>query len=236
MQNLFSSRSFLWINLQQGSNHAWQVTRELMRNLGVNAFDHSVIQSFHVFSRKWRWQCCHLIQNCTEWPDVRRLIIWLILPNFRWCVIRRSSLCLHLIVFCDLAHVKITKFHSAIFRQENVCVFNVSVDYLLLVKVMETCNHLVENRPNLCLLHKLWSLLALVNFWLEVAAVCILHNDAEGAGWLFEEGLLVACDVGVVDWGQDTHFVDSILFFLCWQLAKFDLSVRMNVIQTVLLS
>lgn len=57
----------------------------------------------------------------------------------------------------------------------------------------------------------------------QIAPVSELHEYAEGATELFEEGRLVADDVGGVDRGEESDFVECIILFSCVELHHFDL-------------
>jgi len=75
------------------------------------------------------------------------------------------------------------------------------------VQSFEPAHDLNEVVPYLGL-RKLESLPLLVIDQLEhVAAIRVLHDDAEAVGGVLEEGLLVANDVDVVDGSEDADFV-----------------------------
>lgn len=99
---------------------------------------------------------------------------------------------------------------------------------LLRMQVVEAINHLVEDGPDFSLLHVGLGALAVVDFRLQVTSICELHHDAECLGCLFDEGLLVAGDVWVVDGGKDPHFVNRIIFLLLRQLGHFDLNQKLT--------
>ena len=54
----------------------------------------------------------------------------------------------------------------------------------------------------------------IVNDHKEVTAVCILHDDAQTAGVVLEEGLFVANDVRMAHRGQDADLIECVLFLL----------------------
>jgi hypothetical protein len=73
------------------------------------------------------------------------------------------------------------------------------MDDLLLVKSLQSQDHLIKNRPDILLLGELGSFLCVVYLCLEVAIVAVFHYNAETLGGLFKKGLFIGSDVRVVD-------------------------------------
>jgi hypothetical protein len=108
--------------------------------------------------------------------------------------------------------------------KEYVCAFDVSVYNLDVVKSVESNNHLVQYAPYLFFLHEPVRFLEVVDLGLKVAAISVLHHDAESLRAFLKECLLVCDDVGMVDGCQDSDLIQSIVFLLIIQFAELDLS------------
>ena len=51
------------------------------------------------------------------------------------------------------------------------------------------------------------------DFLVQVAVVGVLHDNANGVSGFVEEGLPVLDDVGTFEAGEDSDFIDGVLFF-----------------------
>lgn len=65
-------------------------------------------------------------------------------------------------------------------------------------------------------------LLVIGDFLLQIAAISILHNDAEKVKGLIVKGLFVADYVFGLDWGEDSDFVKSIDFLFLLEFLDFN--------------
>jgi len=87
-------------------------------------------------------------------------------------------LSLHDPKFGDFAHIEVAQLNSSIFVEENVGTFDVSVDDLAPMKLMQAKHHLLQDHPDFALTHNLAMLSCVFYFGIEVATVSHLHDDA----------------------------------------------------------
>ena len=85
----------------------------------------------------------------------------------------------------------------------------------------EAPDDLDEVVPNLLLAKYLVTLLLLVNQLEHVAAIRVLHHEAETVGCVLKEGLLVANHVGVTDRSENADLIECILFFFATEFLQF---------------
>ena len=149
------------------------------------------------------------------------------MPHLRRSVVRSTSLRLKLPGLCDFRDIEIAELYKTILRQKYVRTLNVPVYDFLLVKGIKARYHLEENRPNLSLLHVVVRcLFQCIDLGLQIPTVCELHHNAERGSGLLKEGLLVASHVAVLNGGQNSYFVDSVVLFFLGKLGKLDLHQR----------
>jgi hypothetical protein len=97
------------------------------------------------------------------------------------------------------------------------------------MELFEALNNLEKQVPNNLLSEKLILFFTVLNLKPEILIVGQLHYYAiwvnwvpEGFGSFVDKGLLVADDVHVADWGQDTDLVQGVLFLFGGQVDYFD--------------
>lgn len=66
MENLIRIWPLFRINLQHLLQNGVEVRRVVRWNLGVHTFQNSVVESFHVFGRKWWIQSNQLVENAAQ--------------------------------------------------------------------------------------------------------------------------------------------------------------------------
>lgn len=93
---------------------------------------------------------------------------------------------------------------------------------LKIMERLETSNDLDKKVPDLLLCEVGVSFLVIVDQHEKVTAISILHDQAKTVSRVFKEGLLVANDVWMVDRGQNTHLIQSILLLFGREFAHFD--------------
>jgi hypothetical protein len=64
----------------------------MARNLRIGAFKDALEETVHVISPKRRNKGTHLIDYTAQGPNVRLVVIGLVLPNLGTCIVRSSSL------------------------------------------------------------------------------------------------------------------------------------------------
>lgn len=85
---------------------------------------------------------------------------------------------------------------------------------------MQAVDHLIEDGPDVFLLHVLHRLLVLVNLCLQIATIGELHHNTQRGTALFKEGLFVCRHIFMLNRGQNAHFVDCIVLLFGRELGK----------------
>ena len=95
----------------------------------------------------------HFIQNATQRPDVRFLIVWFLLTDFRRQVVRSSdsSLCTIICVLQDSGYTKVSNLYLATLSHENILRLQISVKNFSIVYVFDSECHLDKPVKNLVL-------------------------------------------------------------------------------------
>lgn len=100
------------IDLQHAFNDCSQLLGVIISDLGVNSLYDFLVKSVHVLSPEGRLECGHLIDHAPETPNVRFVIIRLVLPNLRTSIVRSTSLSIEKSIFCDFGNIHISQFGS----------------------------------------------------------------------------------------------------------------------------
>ena len=162
------------------------------------------------------------VQNAAHRPNITPVIVDFVVPNLWTGVIRSSSLGHGELSFHNFWYVQVSQFSNAI-DKKYVGRLDVSVNDFVRVQDLEASEEIVGNLPDKVFI----KLMIFGHFFfdeaLQVAAICILHDDAESGIFLLEEGAFVLDDVGGVDGCQQTNFIEGIIFFFGAELIHFDL-------------
>ena len=127
-------------------------------------------------------QSDHLVQDATQGPDIRLLIVRLFLANLRGQVIWCSNSCLSAVIgmlenSCD---TKVTDFDRAILVHENVLCFEISMKNFSVVNMLDGQGHLNEPVEDLVFTVAHFSYLFLVsNLGIQVSTIGIVHDDTK---------------------------------------------------------
>ena len=132
-KNCFTTWTHLWSYLNHDFDNLVHFGRKYAWYLRVDALEHLFVYALHVFSSKWRLESNCLIKNTSKWPDVRLVVVRLISPHLRTCVIGSSSLCVKQAFLGDLTDIHISKLGYAILVQENVGALEVTMKNLCVV-------------------------------------------------------------------------------------------------------
>ena len=160
-------------------------------------------------------QSNHFVQNTTERPNVRLLIIWLLLTNFRREIIRSSngSLCAIISMLKNSCNTKVSNFDRPILVHEDVLSFEISVKDFPIVNVLNGKSHLDKPIKNLVFrVTDFSNFLLICNFGVEISSVGIVHDNAKTP--LVHKRLFVGNDVRMPHCFQDMNFVDGIFTLL----------------------
>ena len=97
---------------------------------GVFGCHHFLVKLFHAVRLEWWPFGQHLVEYTPYRPDVALLIIWLVFPNFRACIVWGTCLCVQHSSLENFRNVEIPQLGFAFAREENVGAFEVSMTYL----------------------------------------------------------------------------------------------------------
>ena len=84
---------------------------------------------------------------------------------------------------------------------------------------IESTNDLRKNFPNEFFTNVIVSLDAAFDYFLQVTTLTILHNYVDLKIWLVYNSVIIAHDVGVLQFPQNIDLRDNLLFFLFIHLA-----------------
>jgi hypothetical protein len=126
----------------------------------------------------------HFVQDASKRPNIRLLVVRLLLADLWRQVIRSSYSCLSAIigVLQNTSNTKVTNLDRPILVHEDVLSLQISVQNFPVVNMLNSESHLNKPVENL-----VFTVTDFANFLLvgdlsvEVSSVCIVHDDAETA-------------------------------------------------------
>ena len=89
------------------------------------------------------------------------------------------------------------------------------------VECLKATHNLDEVVPDLFLAESVIVFLFVIDQLQDVAAISILHYDAEAIGRIFEKGFLVADYIRMADACEDSDLVESVLFLFAAEFLHF---------------
>lgn len=110
LTELCSARTWLGVELEHRLHYWPNVIWIVIWNPLIYTFLHSPKKLIHICSLKRWFQSKHLIDDTSKWPYVGFEAIFLISPDFRWCVIRCACLSAVHTVCCNFRNIHVTKF------------------------------------------------------------------------------------------------------------------------------
>lgn len=141
-------------------------------------------QSLHGISIKCVPQSHHLIQDTSQGPNIRFLVVGLLL-TYLWRQIIRCSNCGLSAIIGMLEHSgnsKVTDLNGAILVHENILSLQVSVEDLSIVNMLNGEGHLNEPVQYLVLAIANLAYLLLISYLsVEVSAVGVVHDNTQTA-------------------------------------------------------
>lgn len=197
-------------------------------NLLILACDDFRVEAFHSGRSEGRLVGDHFIQDAAETPDVRAVVVGLVLPHFGAGVVWRARLGSKHTAFRHFGHVQIAEFNDPLLGQEQVRTLDIPVANFQIVKGFQPSDDLNQVVPDFLFIEFLTCLLLLRDQLEHVPTVGVLHHDAEAVRRVLEEGLLVADHIGVVDAREDAHLIQGVLLFFAAQFLHFDLFHSVN--------
>lgn len=149
----------------------------MRRDSGTVAFDHLLVEAFHVVGMEGWLQSCHLIEDTPQRPDIGLVVVGLVLPDLRRGVVGRAGLGVEEPFFGDLGDVHVAQLDRAILVEEDVGRLHVSVVDFEVVEGLESVDHLNENVPDFLFLEQLAALLMPHDLLIEVSMITKLHDN-----------------------------------------------------------
>ena len=144
--------SVVWVNLKKFLDQILSIFATIWRCLELS-FLYFFESLFDCFLLKWRFTCQKSIKNAAKTPNVCFDVVFLICQHF-WCNI----------VWCTAKSIsfwikwnfggksKINYLYSvAVFFQHNIAQFEISVENIDVLKILNTLHNLLKNWCDLCL-------------------------------------------------------------------------------------
>jgi len=112
----------LRFRLQQALHHVAQILGKLLRNHRVVALQHLPEQSVHVVRLEGRLETDHFVENASERPQVRLVVVGLVAPDLGTCVVRSARLgVVQTLLIGHLRNVQVAQLGCAVLVEENIC-------------------------------------------------------------------------------------------------------------------
>jgi hypothetical protein len=92
LKKLFGGWTLFWVHLEKAGDHVVKVFAILLADWLINAFKHFLIEPVHVIRTEGRFQGADLVQDTAHGPNIRFVIVRLVLPHLRRGIIRRACL------------------------------------------------------------------------------------------------------------------------------------------------
>lgn len=105
------------------------------------------------------------------------MIVGLVSPDFRTCVVRRTGLSVEEPLLSDLGYIHISEFRRAILVQEDVGALQISMEDSDVVERLEATHDLDEDAPDVVFSDILLLLLMRGNFLEEIAVIGVFHYN-----------------------------------------------------------
>lgn len=167
----------------------------------------SSIQLAHIFAAEGRSKAAELVDDAAKGPDIAIIAIFFIVPYFRTSVIRSSCLSLGQSFLQRPRNIQISYLQLLLRSKEEVCWFEVAMDYLQRVEVLQSSQDLAADLPDLILVKAISLLESLLDHGCEISPSCELHHDAKMTGGTIEEGLPILDYIGVLDRSQHSYLI-----------------------------
>lgn len=133
-QYLVSRYSVFRPNAEHRAYHFRQIGRISVWNRLENSGFHFFIQVLQVGGLERWFESCHFVKNTAKRPYVAFHIVGMVLPHLRAGVIRSASLGVCEPSLHDFRDVEVSQLIGIIFADENICRFDVSMQYFFVVE------------------------------------------------------------------------------------------------------
>jgi hypothetical protein len=125
----------------------------MTRNRRVSASQDLQDESLHGIGVKSMFESDHLVEDAPQTPNIRFLVVRLLLTDLGREVVRCANSCLRTVISVleDPGNPEISNFDGSLLSHENVLSFQVSVEDLLVVNMLNGEGHLNEPIEDLVL-------------------------------------------------------------------------------------
>ena len=187
-KNLVNAWPISWVLHQEGADQIVDILVKTALKWWIFTFDDLLRQLSQIASGKWRVECTHFVEQDSEGPNIGLVIIFLGLDQFWRKVVRSTNhtFSLRFSVVENLSNTEVTHFHLAIFRHKHVLRFDVSVQYLPVVNMLDGQTYLCKPIEDLILTPVLGLPACILGLFdrclhmgLQVSVVSVLHDDAK---------------------------------------------------------
>lgn len=186
----------------------------MLRDSVVSTTHYLASQALHALRPKWRQKRYHFVDHTTQAPNITLVVIWLFLPDFGAGIVRRARLSLEQSSLRNLGDIEVTKLDHTLLGHEQIGTLDIPVDYFEIMEGLQSSHRLDQEVPDLLLRELCLLLFVLLDCLQQIATVCQLHYDTETSFLVVKEGILVSDDIRMVDGGENSNFIQSILLFL----------------------
>jgi hypothetical protein len=116
------------VDLQQVSDHFGQLVRKVFGNFGVRTRKHCAVKPVHVDRFEGRVQRSHFVDYAPQRPDIAFVVVRLVSPHLRACVVRRARLSVkQTILLGYLRYIQIAQYEGTVGLKKNVRRLQISV-------------------------------------------------------------------------------------------------------------
>jgi len=170
-----------------------------------------LVKASHVVCSEGRHQRAHLVEDAAQGPDVTLGVVGHVSPHLRTGIVGCTSLSVTQALLYYFRDVEVSQLGLHVLEQKDVRALHVTMQNPSLVESVEATDDLNEDVPDLLLLEVGLSLLIVTDLLKYVAVISILHDQAQSRTRFVNKGIFISNDVGVVNRGQNSHFVQRIL-------------------------
>lgn len=223
VENLFCWWSFWRVNFEAHCNELIELFRVTTWQRLKLPFHNCSFKSLKVDSVKWRFKGGHFIKHTPQRPNIAFASIWTFFPYFRACIVRCTGLSFGHSIITDFWNIHISQLENRMFLvHENVGWFDISVENVQFVKTFESFEALNGNVPDPRFRYQLFERAVLFYVLTQVATFEELSYQTEGAWNLVIEGIHVTDNVGTVNTGKNSDFVEAVGNLFLWKGLNFN--------------
>lgn len=129
-QQFSSGGPHFLLNSETHVHESPHLLRVLWCYFRVFTFSDLAVQRGEIAGLEWHLKCAKFINQTSQGPNIAFAAIFLSRPNFRTCVVRRSSLRRAKAVLCYFRHIEVSEFCDSL-HEENIGALDISMDYIV---------------------------------------------------------------------------------------------------------